>query len=93
MWALFLEDEQLGHLAYPIFIAHFLVFLCSGKLFQVIPSDRASYVLLNLFGTLLVAYGLSASQQQVEGYRIARRGFASMQPSQKQLSAVINSPQ
>jgi peptidoglycan/LPS O-acetylase OafA/YrhL len=71
-------DEPLGRLAYPIFIAHFLVFLCCEKLLNLIPERSARYVLVSVLGTLLLAWCLSQLQLKVERYRIARRGFVSM---------------
>lgn len=72
-------DDLLGRLAYPIFISHFFVFLCSEKLLGLTPlQGGARYVLAVVAGSLITSLLLIRLQAQVESYRIRRRGFASM---------------
>lgn len=72
-------DDLLGRLAYPIFISHFLVFFCSEKLLGLTPvQGGARYVLVVVAGSIAASMLLIRLQAQVDSYRIAKRGFASM---------------
>lgn len=74
-------DELLGRLAYPIFISHFLVFFCCEKLLGLtLAQHSGGFVLASIMGSLAASVLLIRLQAQVERYRIARRGFASMAP-------------
>lgn len=80
-------DDLLGRLAYPIFISHFLVFFVCEKTLGLSPSQNlAVYMLAVLVVTLGLSLLLVKLQGLVEGYRLLRRGFGSMN-QQKQSSA------
>lgn len=80
-------DDLLGRLAYPIFICHVLVFFCCEKLGMTPAQNGLLYVLASLMGSLIFALLLLQLQTQVERYRIARRGFASMNSAAQPLSS------
>lgn len=73
-----LADDLLGKMAYPIFICHFLIFFCCEKLLGLTWQDGGVYVLAATAGSLGMALLMVKLQAYVEGYRITRRGFASM---------------
>lgn len=77
-------DKVLGHLAYPIFISHFLVFFLCEKALGLTPTHNLpSYVLAALVVTVGLSLLLAKLQNLVEDYRLLRRGFGSMNERKK----------
>ncbi len=71
-------DSVLGDLAYPIFISHFLSFYLMEKLFSFHVGPPVVFYIASVTMCLLMAFGLTLMQKQVEVYRIKRRGFRSL---------------
>lgn len=70
-------DAQLGRLAYPIFISHFLAFYLCEKVFGVKGQDGFA-IPLAILVCLGVSCLLASLQRNIDDYRLQRRGFQSM---------------
>jgi len=71
-------DNLLGRLAYPIFISHFLAFYLCEKLFGLTSALQVLYTPVAILLCLSLSCGLLRVQNEVDAYRLRRRGFQSM---------------
>ncbi|MDN6855247.1 acyltransferase [Pseudomonas sp. CAN2814] len=69
-------DEQLGRLAYPIFISHFLAFFLCEKMLGL-QGQSGLAIPAVILTCLIISWLLSALQRGVDRYRLASRGFDS----------------
>lgn len=80
-------DNQLGRLAYPVFISHFLAFYLSEKWLGFQGQEGAAIPACILI-CLAISIALMKLQTLIDNYRLQRRGFSSMAPGTPSIPAL-----